>query len=67
MMFMGFFWIIIIILGIFFLARGAVPGCCGTMDMDSRHMDSALDILKRRYAGGEISKEEYEEKKRGLL
>lgn len=65
MMFMGFFWIIIVI-GLFFLFRRAVPGCCGTMDMDSRHVDSALDILKRRYASGEINREEYEEKKKEL-
>ena len=33
----------------------------------SREPDSALEILKKRYAGGEISKEELEEKRKDLL
>jgi putative membrane protein len=33
----------------------------------SRGNDSALEILKRRYASGEITKDEYEQKKKDLL
>ena len=33
----------------------------------SSHPDSALEVLKRRYARGEINKEEYEEKKKDLI
>jgi len=34
---------------------------------DSSATDSALEVLKRRYARGEIRKEEYEEKKKDLV
>ncbi len=36
-------------------------GCCAGGG------DSALEILRKRYAGGEINREEFEEKKRTLL
>ena len=54
----------LIIWGIIALTRGAWYGC-GTHS-HSEHMDSALDVLKRRYARGEINKEEFEEKKKDL-
>jgi len=43
--------------------------CFSPRDIDShqtRESDSAIEILEKRYASGEIDKEEYEEKKRTL-
>ncbi len=40
------------------------PGESGSTD---QKMDSPMDILKRRYAQGEIDKEEYEAKKKDLV
>ncbi len=55
----------LVIWGIVALVRGAGwAGCCGSSPTTT---DSALDILKRRYARGEIGKEEYEEKKKDLV
>lgn len=33
----------------------------------SQKEDSAIEVLKKRYARGEISKEEFEEKKKDLM
>ena len=54
----------LVIWGIVALVRGvSSPGNSGS----SNQADSALEILKRRYARGEITKQEYEERKKDLV
>jgi putative membrane protein len=45
----------------------AVRSTSGRRSGDESTTESALEVLKRRYALGEIKKREYEEKKRDLL
>jgi putative membrane protein len=65
---MGFGWIFMIlfwalvILVIFFLIK-YIAG----RDRTESPKETALDILKKRYAKGEINKEEFEDKKKDLL
>ncbi|MBI5745793.1 MAG: SHOCT domain-containing protein [Nitrospirae bacterium] len=63
-MFLGLIFWIFLIVGIIFLLIWAVQRVSGGR---IEKEDSALEILKKRYARGEISKEEYEEKRRDLL
>ena len=64
-MFMPIFWLVMIGLCLYFIfgRRGAgkpwVPG-------RSPEGETALDILKRRYAKGEINKDEFEQMKRDI-
>ena len=53
------FWILVLI-GLVLLIKYLWEG--GT-----KRGNSALEILKKRYASGEISKEEFEEKKKDLV
>lgn len=53
------FWIIVLI-GLVLLIKYLWEG-------GAKREESALEILKKRYARGEISKEEFEEKKKDLL
>jgi putative membrane protein len=58
------FWVAAIV-GVIFLIRWLVVSTGGSGRL-GRSEDSALEILKRRYARGEINKEEFEEKKKDL-
>jgi len=58
------FWIAVIV-GIIFLIRWLLIST-GAGGRATKMEDSALEILKRRYARGEINKEEFEEKKKYL-
>lgn len=57
---MWLFWILIIA-GIFFLIQNMVKGNSGSSSNDN---DSPLEILKKRYARGEIDEEEYERRRK---
>ncbi len=59
---MVLFWVLVI-LGVVFVVRWV-----GQQDKpSSTEKESALEILKKRYARGEISKEEFEEKKKDMV
>lgn len=54
------FWVIVVILVVFFVRYFS-------NDRRTEHKNEAIDILKERYAKGEINKEEFEAKKKDLL
>ncbi len=64
----GYWWIfplVMIAICVFFMMRGCNKMMCGFGNFyDSER--SALEILNKRYARGDIDQKEYEEKKRKL-
>jgi putative membrane protein len=66
------FWVAIIALAMWLLS-GLFPQATGVsppppyIAQDNDSTESPLDILKRRYARGEISKTKYEEMRRDLV
>lgn len=63
---MGVFWIVVVGLIIWAVVT-AVRGAPWTGGSEASRPDSAMEILKKRYARGEINKAEYEEKKKDLV
>lgn len=62
---MGLFWIAVMV-AILFLIRWLVVST-SHRNREAGPKDSALEILRMRYAKGEINKEEFEEKRKDLL
>jgi putative membrane protein len=60
------FWILLIAI-VLFLLRRFPASLQGPRSNDPSPHSAALEILKERYAKGEISKEEYEARKRTLM
>lgn len=65
MMFVWWAFIIIVIVALIRWLRMGMPGLPGE-GRHHRHGSVALDILKERYAKGEISKEKFEEMKKDV-
>jgi putative membrane protein len=63
--FMLIFWVLVIV-GLFFLIKWLIQSTKKGPEVMYSSSSGALDILKERYAKGEINKEEFEEKKRDL-
>jgi putative membrane protein len=64
--FMLIFWVLVIV-GLVFLVKWLIQSTKGESGRILGNSPRALDILKERYARGEIDKNEFEEKKKDLL
>lgn len=60
MLIFGFIFWLLILIGLVLLIKYLWEG-------GAKKEESALELLKKRYARGEISKEEFEEKKKDLI
>lgn len=61
------FWLVIIVAVVFLFRRGFLGCGMGQQNNGNRRSDETpLNILKQRYAKGEISRDEYERMKKEL-
>lgn len=65
-MFMHSFWILILLAGMFFLVRWLAEGSGKNKVRALLPGSGSLEILKQRYARGEIDRDEFERVKRDL-
>ena len=65
MLFSALFWIVVVV-AIAFAVRWAVRSAHDGRPGGDPRGESALDILNKRYARGEIGREEFEEKRRHI-
>ena len=62
------FWVLIVWLVVSLIRHkhGGRAACCGSVALENsccgKKVDNAIEILRERFAKGEISKEEFEEK-----
>ncbi len=61
--FMWIFWIAVIV-GVIFLVRWVVQQ---SRPVEGKIEESSFELLKRRYARGEIDRKEFEQKKKDIL
>ncbi|HED06786.1 MAG TPA: SHOCT domain-containing protein [Ignavibacteria bacterium] len=62
MMFGGIFWLLLLAVIVWFVFQLLNKN----QNIGNTKSESAMDILNKRYAKGEVTKEEYEEMKRNL-
>ncbi|MBI5870825.1 MAG: SHOCT domain-containing protein [Actinobacteria bacterium] len=64
---MGLIFIILVVgLVAWLLTQGQVAGRCHTVARTTVQTETPLEILRQRYARGEIDRDEYESRKRDL-
>ncbi|MFZ7110422.1 MAG: SHOCT domain-containing protein [Desulfatiglandales bacterium] len=64
--FMLLFWVLVIV-GLVFLIKWLIQSTKGESGRAPSNSSRALEILRERYARGDIDKQEFEEKKKDLL